>query len=39
MAGNFRRVLIFAIFVGDLAVKKISTHEYYNAYGTVDMSP
>ena len=27
MAGNFRRVLIFVIFVVDLAVTKISTHE------------
>ena len=27
MAGNFRGVLIFVIFVVDLAVTKISTHE------------
>ena len=27
MAGNFRGVLIFVIFVVDLAVAKISTHE------------
>ena len=27
MAGNFRGVLIFVIFVVDLAVMKISTHE------------
>ena len=27
MAGNFRGVLIFAIFVVDLAVTKFSTHE------------
>ena len=32
MAGNFRRVLIFVIFVVDLAVTKI------NAYGTGDMT-
>ena len=37
MAGNFRGVLIFVIFVVDLAVTKISTHEI-NAYGT-GMSP
>ena len=27
MAGNFRGVLIFVIFVVDLAVTKFSTHE------------
>ncbi len=27
MAGNFRGVLIFVIFVVDLAVTRISTHE------------
>ena len=29
MAGNFRGVLIFVIFVVDSAVTKISTHENY----------
>ena len=27
MAGNFRRVLIFVIFVVDSAITKITTHE------------
>jgi hypothetical protein len=34
MAGNFRGVLIFNIFVVDLAVTKISTQENYQTYGS-----
>ena len=39
MAGNFREVLIFVIFVVDLAVMKITTHHYTNLTFVCDVRP